>query len=703
MNAIPRQAWPKVSYTQTLLGSQQTAQGVVPGGLDLTTPTLRLQSGALRDCVNFECGAFGGYSRIDGYERTDGQASPSAATFTVIQVASFTNVPTVGQVVTQATSGATGAIIVVTTAPSPYIAVTRITGVFDATHALTTPGPVAVGTATTIGISLDQKTKAIYTAAAADVYRALIAKVPGSGAVRGVVAMAFSGVDHLYAFRDNAGGTASALYKASAAGWVLVPFYNIVSFTTGNVSDPADGETLTQGGVTASIKRVMWQSGAWAGTAVGQFVITNPAGGNFAGGAATTSGGATVSLVGVQTAITMLPGGRFEFDKANFSGQLVTRRIYGCDGVNPCFEFDGDILAPIKTGLSPDAPTHIRFHKNFLFVSQAASIVHCGVGFPFKWSSVDGGGEIATGDTVTGMITLPGSQTTATLGVYLHSNTAFLYGTDPTTFNFVTFNTGIGASPYSIQNLFDTFFLDDFGVVTLKTTLNYGNFLPTTLTKNILPFIMAERGNLSSSSVNRSKSQYRLFFKDGYALYLTILNQQYLGAGLILTPTIFNCIDETNLTTGAEASYAGGTDGYVYQLDTGTSFDGAAISAYIITAWDAVRSPRILKRFRAASIEVQGSSYAEIRYGWQMAYSSSQVPQLPSTSAVLNLGAVPHWDAFTWDSFTWDGSGLTPSDVDETGTAENIRVTISSDTNYIAAYTVNSIIHHYSMRRGLRV
>lgn len=722
MNAVAKQQWPKVQYTQTSLGGGTNAQGVsFPGGLDLTTPSLRLQPGALRDVLNFECAQFGGYARVEGYERIDGHAAPSAATYTIVQIGgpadftsdftsdftiaptTFTNVPSVGQVVTQAVTGATGTIIGVVVSPVAYIAVTAVTGIFDNANLLSTPGPIAVGSAVAQTVSLTAKTKAIYAAAAADVYRALIGKVPGSGSILGVVAMAFAGVDQLYAFRANAGATAALLYKASPAGWVLVPYYNLVAFTGGGTAVPLDGDTLTQGGVTATIKRVMWQAGAWAGSAVGQFVVTAPAGGNFAAGAATTTSGATVTLAGVQTAITMAAGGRFEFEKANFSGQLITRRIYGCDGVNPCFEFDGETLAPIRTGLTLDRPSHIRFHKNFLFIAQDASLLYCAAGNPFKWSAVDGAGEIATGDTITGMITLPGSQTTATLGVYLHTNTAFLYGTDPTTFNFVAFNTGIGAVPYSLQNLFDTYFLDDLGVITLKTTLNYGNFLPTTLTKNILPFIARERGNLTASAISREKSQYRLFFGDGYALYATILNQQYLGSGLVLFPDVITCVDSTKLTTDDEASYAGSASGYVYQLDVGTSFDGAAIPAYFVTAWDAVRSPRILKRFRAASIEVQGDSYAEIQYGWQLGYNSDQLAQLPSITLPLNVGSVPHWDSFVWDAFVFDGTGLTPTDIDETGTAENVRVTIGSGTNYIASYTVNSIVHHFSMRRGMRV
>lgn len=770
----PKHSWAPVKYSQTSLGSGTTSQGTVfPGGLDLTTPSLRLQPGALRDALNFEVAPFGGYRRVDGYERFDGQTSPSDATFTLVQMtpgfeqpadfdsdfnADFAitpslHIPVVGDVVTQDVSGATGTVIAVVTVPfeyagtpfvldqslldgpdvlggegRSYIVLTDVTGNFDNTNQLTTAG-FSIGSATELTISLDAKSKAIYTALAADSYRALIQKPPGAGPILGVVAMAFAGVDQVYAFRGNVGNTAALLYRATAAGWVLVPYLNLISFTAGGTSVPLDGDTLTQnvvvaaGGpfsadfssdfsgvgtpavttVTATVRRVMWQSGAWAGNAVGQFVITAPIGGNFAAGAATTASGATVTLSGPPTQITMRSGGRFEFEKCNFSGQLITRRIYGCDGVNPAFEFDGVTLAPILTGLLPDRPSHIRFHKNFLFLSQEASLIYCAAGNPFKWTAIDGGGEIATGDTVTGMITLPGSQTTATLGVFLRTNSAFLYGTDPTTFNFVTFNSGIGAVPYSIQNLFDTFFLDDLGVVTLKTTLNWGNFLPSTLTKNLLPFIQRERGNLKASSVNRERSQYRLFFGDGYALYCTVFNQQYLGAAPVLFQDVIISVDTTNNIDDSEVTYAGSQSGYVYRLDVGTSFDGEPIPAYIVTAWDAFKSPRILKRYRAASIEVQGDSYSEFDYGYQLGYDSDQLAQLPAVTLPLSLGSIAHWDSFVWDSFVWDGTGLSPSDIDETGTAENIRVMITSGTNYIAAYTIDSIMHHYSMRRGMRV
>lgn len=702
---------PPVKYSTTRCGGGITNTGVsYPGGLDLTTPSLTLQPGALRDILNFECAQSGGYARIQGYERVDGRAAPSDATYTIVAVSAFTNVPTIGQVLAQASSGASGTIItVVTTASAPYVAVTKVSGgAFDYTGQVKV-GTTVIGNATTPMITVTPLLNAQYLAAAADVYRALIGAVPGTGAVLGVVGMVFGGVDNVYAFRaDGMGGV--ALYKTTSSGWVLVPYFNTVEFTggTGIAFSPSDGAILTQGGVTATIKRVMWQSGAWAssgGTAVGTLVVTNPSGGDFTGGSATTSDGATITLGGAQSAISFAPGGHFQFVKCNFSGQLITRRIYGCDGVNKCFEFDGETLAPITTGLSPDAPENIAFHKNYLFISQASSLLYPGVGTPFKWDAIDGGGEIATGDIVTGLLTLPGSQSTATLGVYLRSNTSFLYGLDPTTFNYVSFNTGSGGLQFSAQNLFDTFVLDDLGVITLKTTLNWGNFLPTTLTKNILPFILQERGKLAASSVMRTKSQYRLFFNDGYGLWLTTVNQQYLGAAVVLFPNPVFCCDEGETSEGAEITYFGSNDGqgYVYQLDTGTSFDGAAIDAHITLAWDPIKSPRLLKQFRAASIEMQGESYASIQFGYQLGYGSSLIGQPTGVQYTTGFAAAPVWDQFIWDNFFWDGQTLAPTDVDMTGTAENVQVILSSTTNYIGAFTIDSVIYHYTARRGIRV
>lgn len=113
------------------------------GGLDITTAAIVARPGTARAALNYESDITG-YRRVGGYERYDGQPSPTDA--------------------------------------------------FDA--------------------AADVVSGAIAREAA----RTAIQLVPGSGPIRGV--WYYAGT--LYAFRDNAGGTAGAMYKASPTGWQLV-------------------------------------------------------------------------------------------------------------------------------------------------------------------------------------------------------------------------------------------------------------------------------------------------------------------------------------------------------------------------------------------------------------------------------------------------------------------------------------------------
>jgi hypothetical protein len=60
------------------------------------------------------------------------------------------------------------------------------------------------------------------------------------------------------------------------------------------------------------------------------------------------------------------------------------------------------------------------------------------------------------------------------------------------------------------------------------------------------------------------------------------------------------------------------------------------------------------------------------------------------------------WDSFSWDNFVFDGNDLLPSEIEVTGTAENMAIRISSVSALLQPFTVNSIIVHYTMRRGIR-
>lgn len=666
------------------------------GGLDQVTPILSLKAGVARRAANFECSITGGYTRIAGYERFDGRPNPSDANYTVL-ICSLTATVSVGNTIVGATSAATGKVILVS---GSTLVVTRQTGEFVTSEQITVSA-VIKGSITEIqGVSSDGLVDATYKALAADDYRADILAVPGSGSILGVAY--YNGT--VYAWRNNAGGTAAALYKSSAAGWAAVSLGFEMSFSNG-VVEILDGVTLTgqSSGATAVVARTVVEDGSWGGTtlASGRLILTSSTGTFTVGENLRISTTVYAHAASVVTAITLAPDGRYECVIANFGGGTANYRIYGCDGENRAFEFDGTVFVPINSTMPVDTPNHIAFHKQHLFLSFGSSLQFSSIGEPYRWSAVFGAGELAMNAPITNLLPLPGDQSSGALGVYTRQDTSVLYGTSSANFALSTFNTGTGAIAYTAQNLDQVYVLDDRGVVTLGTTISFGNFLSAAITMNLRPFIQAHKDLATASLVQREKGQYRVFFSDANALYITVLNGKVLGSMPIQYAHAVTCCTEGESLTGATQAFFGSTDGKVYRLDAGTSFDGQDIPADINLVANHSRSPRIRKRYRKAMLEFTGDSYAEVTFGYDLSYRSSQIDQPVSKQYSSDLRA-SYWDTFSWDNFVWDGQEVSPSEVEVTGTAENIAIRLSSVSAILEPYTINNIILHYTPRRGLR-
>lgn len=666
------------------------------GGLDQTTPMLSLPPGVARQASNFEHSITGGYTRIAGYDRYDGRANPSDATYLLMEITTVATI-NVGDTITGDGSAATAKVIAI---DGDNYAVTRVTGTFLVGEDVRVGGVVKGEVDTILGIDANPLTDAQYRLLAADEYRASIGAVPGSGSILGVAF--YDGV--VYAWRNNVGGTAAEMYKSTTGGWVKVDLGFELKFDGGTAAiNDNDVVTGATSGASGTVKRVVLESGSWgAGTAAGRLIFATITG-TFQNNENLQVSAATKAIAdGTQAAITLVKDGRVETVVANFGGGMVNKKLYGCDSKNRAFEFDGTTYVPIKTGMSTDTPKHIAFHKQHLFLSFGHSLQFSALGEPYQWTPVTGAGELAMNDIITNLVVMPGDQSTGALGVYTRSDTSILYGTDSSTFKLTNYNTGTGAIAYTGQVMDQAYVLDDRGVIGLNATLNFGNFTPTSLTMNIRPFVQIRRNLATASVVNREKSQYRIFFSDGTGLYLTILNGKYLGAMPVQFSHPVTCAVEGEKPDGSETSFFGSTNGFVYRLDAGTSFDGGAIPASFNLVINSIGSPRILKRYRKASVEMTGDSYAEFAFGYDLGYRSEYIEQPVDQDIVNNLRAGFYWDGFVWDNFVWDGSNVSPAEVEVHGTAENIAVRFTSVSNLWQPFTVNSVILHYTPRRGLR-
>ena len=664
------------------------------GGLDLVTPTLSLPPGSARDATNFEVSITGGYSRIAGYERYDGRPSPSDATYYGMTV-STAALLAVGMVISTPTSSATATIVGINSKDVFY---SRLTGVFAVDDVIQVSGS-AVATVTSTGTenTVTNYQNALYISKAADAYRADIGAVPGSGPIRGL--LYFHGTN-VYAWRNNAAGTAMAIYKSSASGWTLVPLGYEIQFDTGSseifAGDVIVGQTS---GATATVTRVATSSGSWTASTAAGYINFASATGTFTAGENLKVGGtAHARALAAQAAITLQPNGKVDITVDNFG---AGKRAYGADTVNFGFEFDGVVYTRIRTGMPTDTPNHVIVHKQHLMFSFGNSLQFSGISDQYNWSPLVGAGEIAMNDVITALLVQPGNQSTGALAIYTDDNTSVLYGSSSANFSLVSFNIGTGAKAFSAQNINASYTFDDRGVINMATTLNYGNFDSAALTMNIRPFVQQHRNLVTASGVNREKGQYRVFFSDGTGLYVTLDNGQYMGTMPVqfLHPVV--CMAEGEKPDGSETSFFGSTNGFVYRLDAGTSFDGQEIAASLTLVFNAIGSPRLLKRFRKASLEVNGSGYAEFVFGYDLGYASPYISQGSDVNYVTDLNA-SLWDAIFWDNFVWDGRSLSPTDTEMVGTAENVAVKVASNSALFLSFTINSIILHYTPRRGIR-
>ena len=665
------------------------------GGLDETTPPYERAPGLCRVAQNFEADISGGYATVEGYERFDGRAAPSAATYTWLPCTSITG-GAVGNTLTGA-AGATGVIIAVT---ADGFALTSRNGTAYVAGENLNVGAGTIAVATTAGVVGGAATallNAQYLNLAADVYRALIGVPTGSGKILG----GFYFNDVNYCFRNDAPGTAAGLWKSSGSGWTAVTLFNEVGFTTGGATQPAEGATLTQGANTALIKRVVLTSGSWAAnTAAGRLIVSTPAPGAFAAGAATV-GAINVTLSGAQTAITLAPSGRYETVAENFGGSVNTRRVYGCDGVNRGFEFDGTVFVPISTGMTADTPSHVFAHKKQLFFSFGASVQHAAPGTPYIWSAVLGATELGMGDTVTGFAGQPGSSAGGALAIFTRNRLSVLYGSGVSDWNLVPYRDELGAWAWTIQDVGYTMFLDDRGITNIQTSQEYGNFAHNAITNKIQATLLANKTLAIASSISREKSQYRIFFTNKKALYITVVGKKVVGIMPQLFTDTVRCTWTAETNAGEEVMFFGGDDGYVYQMDKGTSFDGDEIEFAMELAYNFFGSPRVDKSYFDATLETAGTGYAAFSFGYSLGYESSDIPQPMPQSAVTSFSA-SIWDSFTWDAFVWDGRTLFPTVLGMDGAAENVSLGIRGSSDYYSPLKFTAAIVHYAPRIRLR-
>lgn len=670
------------------------------GGLDLLTPAISMPPGKVISSQNYEPQIGGGYRRIGGFERYSGKDLPSSKSYWIATVV-LSDTVAVGATLTGATSTETAIVLYQPNATTLILG--AVSGNFTPGENIDDGGGV-VGTVTSV-TSASASTPALHAAyvnLAADLQRLQIATITGSGPIRGI--WYYGGF--WWAFRDNAGGTAGDMWKATTSGWTQVTFSFEFTFTLGTVA-PTVGQTIrgATSGALGVVKAVLLRTGAWDGTGVGSIVYTVTSG-TFSSGelikdnalavtyCTSSSAGAQITRLpgGAVTSANRMPGG-IDFCNANFTGSTATKRMYGADGVNKAFEFDGTTYVPIRTGMTTDTPTHVIAHRNHLFLSFLGSVQYSGLGAPYTYTVILGAGEIATGEYVTGFQVQSGGATEAALAIYTEGITNILYGVPgASNFQMVPSTDDIGAFPFCFQSIGnDSMLLSNRGIQRLKTTLNFGNFEYASVSHLIQPLMTKRRGLQTCSTTLKTRNQYRVWFSDNTAVTVGLTGDKISGAMLLDYGMEVRCVCTAEQDDGTEVTMFGGDDGYVYRDNSGTSFDGEPITAWIRLPFNNLKGPRIRKRYRAAILELVSEGYASLDVTYDLGYGTLDVAQGLAVLDQQVLAAGGFWDQFTWDSFTWDSQAVGNPRISLDGIEKNISLLFYNSSDEYDPYTLQGV------------
>jgi len=383
----------------------------------------------------------------------------------------------------------------------------------------------------------------------------------------------------------------------------------------------------------------------------------------------------------------------------NFYGSLDSVRLYGRDGVNKEFEFDGTVYVPIETGMGGIRASHVACHKYHLIYSFESSVQISGIGEPYKWTPLFGAAELGTGDLVTNFIAVPGSETNAALMITCRDSVSVLYGSSSADWKIVKVSEGYGAQAFSSATIFGTISFDRDGFVSYSPTDVFGNFANEQVSRAIEPLV--KNATVLCSVLTRNRSAYKCFFSDGLFVSAIKVGRKAISW---MSGDYGKQID---VAVGGEIAgqyrvFLGDSEGWVFEADVGRSFDGEVIDASMRLVNVPYGGPFTLSQFRLIELQTEASTAFELALGTEFYdFNAEEVGDtiITPNNFQKQYGTGLFWDFNSWDRAYWDGASANRVVYDICGQGRSLAILLSSRSDRELPHTLRSAIVTFSPRR----
>jgi hypothetical protein len=404
----------------------------------------------------------------------------------------------------------------------------------------------------------------------------------------------------------------------------------------------------------------------------------------------------------VTTGGMTVPGGDVRAVSGRFSKYNSNETaMFWVDGVTDGVHvYNGTTYSQITSGLPVgNAPVNVGVWENRLFVVfDDGNILFSQVGQPDNFDSSTGyAGNIDMGDPVTGVIPAAG-----VLLLFTRKGIKVLhYGstTDQFIFKLDDFSKNMGAVDKTVQNLFEkVYFADDRGPSQMIPAAETGGFQADHIGEKVETEYNANKDNITGSVIDIINRRYYIFYTvsgKSNGLAFTFNKGKLKGIGR------FEFQDKATVSAhgvtddGTPRMLFGDDSGYIFLMESGTSFDGESIETRFVTSYYHYGSPRHWKHFARLHFEIDCGSQMPFTVGALYDYGSPLLAESSEETQNVSGGSSVWGGGVVWGEFTWGAGVLGRGIAYIHGYGANMGIVVKTDEKYFSKHTVHNITTDY--------
>jgi hypothetical protein len=350
------------------------------------------------------------------------------------------------------------------------------------------------------------------------------------------------------------------------------------------------------------------------------------------------------------------------FAKYNLTG---TEKVAIVDGTNAPALYDGSTFTVLNSAPTDViGATHVVEFKKALFFGKGTTLTFTSPYADDSFSVANGSGTIDVGGVITGLFVFRQQ-----LIIFTERHIQQLLGNTVADFNLQPITEDIGCiEGDTIQEIGgDIIFLGPDGLRLLSATERIGDFglaaISKPIQKNMTNFIAANTSY--TSTIIREKSQYRLL---GYNNNIKQENAQGIiatqfaeqggsGTGFAETRGIRAYVADSNYNATTEVVFFANDDGYLYQMESGNSFDGSNIQTTFATPHLPIQDPRVRKTFYKLFLYTDPQGSVNFDVSLKLDFDGQDVIQPAPISFANTTGVVGFYGTGTYGTISY-GSKL---------------------------------------------